>query len=197
MEKTNLRLKPQFAQTSIEYLGHTLSPEGVRPNSNKVKAVLEYPRPTSVKEVKSFIGLVSYYRRHLKDLALITRPLTALTRKDKNTGKLVAFSWGEQCEKAFTQIKQLLTSAPLLHPPDLTKEFYLWTDASSRGFGALLEQEGEDGKRYPVAFASRQTNLAEQKYAPTELEIATLIFAVEHFEVYLIGSTTTQITRHW
>ena len=77
-----------------------------------------------------------------------------------------------------------MTSAPLLPPPDLTKEFYLWTDASSRGFGALLEQKGEDGKRYPVAFASRQTNLAKQKYAPTELEVAALIFAVEHFEVY-------------
>ena len=158
--------------------------------------MLEYPRPTSAKEIKSFIGLVNYYRRHLKNLAAIARPLTALTRKDKTTGKFVMFSWSEECETAFNQIKQLLTSAPILRPPDLAKEFYLWTDASSRGFGALLEQEGDDGKRHPVAYASRQTNPAEQKYAPTELEVAGLIFAVEHFEVYLIGSTTTVYTDH-
>ena len=72
----------------------------------------------------------------------------------------------------------------------------MWNDASSRGFGALLEQEGDDGKRHPVAYASCQTNLAKQKYAPTELEVAGLIFAVEHFEVYLIGSTTTVYTDH-
>ena len=72
----------------------------------------------------------------------------------------------------------------------------MWTDASNRGFGALLEQEGDNGKRHPVAYASCQTNLAEQKYAPTELKVAGLIFAVEHFEVYLIGSTTTVYTDH-
>ena len=77
LEKANLWLKPQkcyFAQTSIEYLGHTLTSEGVKPNNNKVKAVLDYPKPTSVKEVKSFIGLVNYYRRHLKGLASVARP---------------------------------------------------------------------------------------------------------------------------
>ena len=199
LQGANLRLKPQkcySAQTSIEYLGHTLSSEGVKPNSNKVNAVLNYPRSTSVKEIKSFIGLVNYYLRHLKGLALIVRPLTALTRKDKKTSKIFTFSWSEECEAAFSQIKQLLTSAPVLHHPDVTKKFYLWTDARSKGFGALLEQEGEDGKRYPVPFVSHQTNLAEQKYAPTELEVAALFFAVEHFEVYLIGSTTTVYTDH-
>ena len=85
LEEANLRLKPQkcnFAKTCTEYLGHTLTSDGVKPNSNKIKAVLEYPRPTSAKEIKSFIGLVNYYRRHLKNLAAIARPLTALTRKD-------------------------------------------------------------------------------------------------------------------
>ena len=199
LEEANLRLKPQkcfFAQTRIEYLGHTVTSEGVLPNSNKVKAILEYPRPTSIKEARSFLGLVNYYRRQICNLAAVSRPLTALTRKDKANGLMVPFGWSEECEFTFIKIKQLLTSAPILRPPDLTKEFYLWTDASSKGFGAVLEQQGDDGKRYPVAFASRQTNLAEQKYAPTELEVAALIFAVEHFEVYLIGSTTTVYTDH-
>ena len=119
LEEANLRLKPQkcnFARTCIEYLRHTLASDGVKPNSNKIKAVLEYPRPTSAKKIKSFIGLVNYYRRHLKNLAAIARPLTALTRKDKTTGKFFMFSWSEECETAFNQIKQLLTSAPILRP---------------------------------------------------------------------------------
>lgn len=123
-----------------------------------------------MKEVKSFIGLVKYYNRNLNGLVLIARPLTVLIRKDKNTGKFVAFSWGEECETAFTQIKQLLTSAPLLHPPDL----YLWTDTSSiEDLVPYLNRKD----------ASRQTNLVEQKYAPTELEVAALIFAVESLKL--------------
>ena len=84
----------------------------------------------------------------------------------------------------------------MLHPPDLTKPFYLWTDASEKGFGALLEQEDSDGRRHPVAYASRQMNPAEAKYAPTGLEVAALVYAVEHFEVYLLGSQFTVYTDH-
>ena len=90
-------------------------------------------------------------------------------------------------------MKELLTHAPMLRPPDLSKPFFLSTDASERGFGAVLEQEGEDKKRYPIAYASRQTNPAEQKYAPTELKVAALVFAVGHFEVYLLGNKVTVI----
>jgi len=104
--------------------------------------------------------------------------------------------WEENCELAFNKIKELLVSAPMLRPPDLTKQFYLWTDASSKGFGAVLEQFGDDGKRHPIAYASRQTNTAEAKYAPTEFEVAALVYAVEHFEVYLLGNQTTVYTDH-
>ena len=97
---------------------------------------------------------------------------------------------------AFQSVKSMLASAPLLYPPDLNKPFFLWTDASSKGFGALLEQEGNDGRRYPIAYASRQTNTAGSNY---ELEVAALVYAVEHFEVYLLGNsfTFTQTTSHW
>ena len=142
LEEAGLRLrleKCSFALTIIEYLGLTLSPEGVQPNDNKVKAVKEFQRPTSCKEIKSFLGLVNFYRRHLPNLTAITRPLTALTRKYKSTGTTVSFIWNDQCEMAFQEVKRMLVSAPLLHPPDMTKPFYLWTDASEKGFGALLE----------------------------------------------------------
>lgn len=84
----------------------------------------------------------------------------------------------------------------MLHSPDMSKPFFLSTDASERGFGAVLEQEGEDQKRYPIAYASRQTNPAKQKYAPTELKVAALVFGVGHFEVYLLGNKVTVYTDH-
>ena len=95
--------------------------------------------------------------------------------------------------------RELLVSVPLLHPPNLDKEFYLWTDASEQGFGVVLEQENEGGIRHPIAYASRPTNSAEMKYAPTELEVAALVFALEHFGVYLLGNRVTVYTdlQHW
>ena len=109
----------------------------------------------------------------------IIRPLTALTRKDKSTGTAVPFVWSEQCELAFHEVKCMLVSASLLHLPDLSKPFYLWTDASEKGSGALLEQDGSDGCKYPIVYTSRQTNPAEAKYAPTGLEVAAaLVYGV-------------------
>lgn len=128
-------------------------------------------------------------------MATITRPLTALTRKNKQTGRFVTFEWTSQCEEAFQELKKLLTTAPVLHHPDLTKPFFLWTDASEVGLGAVLEQE-ENGERHPIAYASRQTSESECKYCPTELEVAALLFGVEHFEVYLLGHLVTVFTDH-
>ena len=197
LEEANLKLKAQkckFAQKKIEYLGHTLMVEVVCPNDGKVQAVREFPKPKTVKEVKSFLGLVNYHRRHLQNLTVIARPLTALTRKGKCPHQV---DWTKECEHAFNKVKDLLTCAPMLCPPDMSKPFFLSTDASERGFGATLEQEGEEKKCYPVAYASHQTNPAEKKYTPTELEVAALVFAVGHFEVYLLGNKVTVYTdRH-
>ena len=199
LDEAGLRLRPgkcAFAQQEIDYLGYTLSALGVRPNNKKVQAIQEFPRPTSAKAVKSFLGIVNFYRRHVKNMAAIARPLTALTRKDKTTGNTVVFEWNAECEEAFLTLKSMLVTAPVLIPPDLSKEFFLWTDASARGFGAVLEQKDDEGQPHPVAYASRQTNTAESKYAPTELEVAALIFGVEYFEVYLLGHQVTVYTDH-
>jgi len=117
-----------------------------------MQAVKNFPRPKSSKEIKSFLCLVNFYCRHLPNFAVVVRPLTALTRQDKKSKALVPFEWNEECESTFLEAKRLLVSAPLLHPPNLDKQFSLWTDASGLGLGALLEQEGEDGLRYPVAY---------------------------------------------
>ena len=199
LSEAGLRLKPSkcsFARKEVEYLGFTISAEGVRPNDTKVKAIVEFPTPTDSTSVKRFLGMLNFYRRHVQDLAAVARPLTALTRKDKATGGNVPFTWSSHCEEAFTELKQRLVSAPVLCPPDLTRPFFVWTDASIVGFGAVLEQLDEQNQRHPIAFASRQTNPAERKYAPTELEVAALIFAVEYFEVYLLGNQFTVYTDH-
>ena len=194
-----MQLKPTkcaFARSEVEYLGFTVSAAGVRPNNNKVKAIVEFPQPTDSKSVRRFIGMINFYRRHIRNLAAIARPLTALTRKDKTTGREIQFNWTTDCEKAFRVMKEKLATAPVLRPPDLDRHFYVWTDASLEGFGAVLEQLDDDGQHHPIAYASRQTNSAEKKYAPTELEVAALIFAVEHFEVYLLGRPCTVYTDH-
>jgi len=194
-----LRLTPEkccFARTEIEYLGHTITPAGVKPNNTKVKAILEFPQPTDVTSLKRFLGMLNFYRKHIKDFASVAVPLTALTRKDKTTGTTVKFEWSSDCERAFTTLKEKLSTAPLLQPPDLSKPFFVWSDASIMGFGAVLEQLDNQGQRHPIAYASRQTSVAEKKYAPTELEVAALVFAVESFEVYLLGNAFTVYTDH-
>ena len=104
-------LKPskcKFATTTIQYLGHTLTPAGVWPNEAKITAVKEFPRPQSVKQVKSFLGLANFYRRHIPNMAALSRPLTNLTRKEN----LQRFVWSPQCTAAFEEIKERLATAP-------------------------------------------------------------------------------------
>ena len=199
LKDAGLRLKPSkcmFATAEIEYLGHTLTPEGVRPNNKKVAAVTNFTVPKTVKEKKSFLGLANLYRRFIPEMATLSRPLTALTRKDKSTRRFVKFDWSQECELAFNQIKDRLVSAPVLRPPDMNKPFTLWTVAtySELGIGAVLEQVADDGESHPVACASRCTNQAEQKYDVSELEVAALVYALEHFQVYLLGSKVTVYT---
>jgi len=134
--------------------------------------------------------MLNFYRRHIQNLVAVARPLTTLTCKDRVTGGTVQFKWSADCNKAFRELKEKLVSALVLRPPDLSRQFFVWTDASLLGFGAVLEQLDEEGQRHPIAYASRQTNNAEQKYGPTQLELAALVYAVEHFEVYLLGRTT-------
>ena len=148
LREAGLRLKPAkcvFATSKVEYLGFTISAAGVQPNNNKVKAILEFPKPTDSKSVRRFIGMINFYRRHIRDLAAVARPLTALTRKDKITGQEVQFKRNTECERAFSVMKEKLSTAPVLGPPDLDRHFYVWSDASLEGFGAVLEQLDDDG----------------------------------------------------
>ena len=119
----------------MEYLGFKVSVEGVSADKTKVEAVAKWPTPTSVKDVRSFLGLASFYRRFIYHFSEIATPLTDLTKKG------IKWQWGEDEDKAFTQLKVALVSAPVLIIPDFKKEFVLTTDASLVSVGAILQQD--------------------------------------------------------
>jgi hypothetical protein len=137
-EKANLKLQPKkctFAASKVEYLGHVLSRDGVKPNPDKVKAVQNYPRPRNVKEVRAFLGLTSFYRRMIPKYADKAKPLTELTR----TGEEL-LEWTPRRQEAFDELKRTLITAPVLAYPDFKVPFVLTTDASSQALAAVLSQ---------------------------------------------------------
>lgn len=142
----NLLAKPSkcsFPQQTIEYLGHVISSKGVSTNPGKIQAVIDWPQPTNIKEIRGFLGLTGYYRRFIKHYSLISRPLTLLLRKG------TPFVWSSVTQEAFDLLKQALVSAPILALPQFQKPFTLETDASDVGLGAILMQDS-----HPLAFLS-------------------------------------------
>ena len=188
-----LRLKPKkcrFAQTEVEYLGHIVSAAGVSTDPKKLEAVRSFPTPADVRMLRSFLGLASYYRRFVHNFSRVARPLHLLTRKD------VPFEWTPECQRAFEQLKALLTSSPVLAYPDFSKPFILETDASGAGLGAVLAQRQTDGTVRPVAYASRSLQGPEHNYGITELEGLGVVWAVKHFRPYLYGHRCEVFTNH-
>ena len=188
-----LRLKPRkcnFAQESVEYLGHVVSAQGIQTDLRKLAAVNQYTVPTDVKSLRSFLGLASYYRRFVPRFSQVAAPLHALTRKE------IPYFWTPECQQVFEKLKELLTSAPLLKYPDFSKPFVLETDASGVGLGAVLAQRQEDGTVQPIAYASRSLQKHERNYGITELEGLGVVWAAKHFRPYLYGHECTVYTDH-
>ena len=129
----------------MEYLGYRVSGDGIIADPAKIKAVQDFPTPTDVRQVRSFLGLASYYRRFIPNFSVIARPMYALTKKD------AVFLWSDSCAEAFVRLKTLLTQAPILAFPDFSSSFRLETDASGLGLGAVLSQEQEDGTIRPAS----------------------------------------------
>ena len=176
--------KCHFAQPEVVYLGHVISSKGIRPDLGKVRAVENFPIPTSVKEVKRFLGMASYYRRFVPNFAKSATPLHSLTRQD------VPFLWTRKCEESFQKLKDCLISPPVLAYPKFDLPFTLHTDASGDGLGAVLEQE-DNGQFHPIAYASRTVSKHEKNYGITELEALGVVKAVKHFRPYLFGHRCT------
>ena len=192
LEETQFVLNPskcQFMKTQLTYLGFVIDKHGVRPDMSKLQAVQDFPTPTSVKDVRSFIGFSNFYRRHIPRLSELTAPLVRLTRKD------VEFKWSQECEDAFRSIKDSLLQYPVLRYPDFSKDFYLSTDASDFAISGVLEQKyGNDF--HPIAFISRQLNKAERNYSTTEKECLAIVWSFENLRCYLLGHFTHVMTDH-
>ena len=175
LKEFSLKIKPKkshFFQAEVDFLGYVLSKNGVSPNPEKIEKVRDWPTPTNSKEVHSFIGLASYYRRFIPNFTKWAGPLHALiipasTQYKVQTGllkksDLLEFKWTEECEVGFTNLKQALISAPILTYPDYSKAFILETDASLKGLGAVLSQRGDDGMVRVIAYASHSLRLGEK-----------------------------------
>ena len=162
--------KCEFFKGKLEYLGFIVSREVVAPNPSKVESILKYPEPNNVKELQSFLGLASYYRKFIRAFAEKAHHLTMLTRKD------IAWEWGDAQRDAFSCIKQCLVSEPVLGYPDFTREFIIHTDASGFGIGAVLAQmqrpphdsEESDDREVVIAYSSKHLNDREAKWSTTE-----------------------------
>lgn len=192
VRETNLKIqldKSEFLRKEVLYLGHTITKDGLKPNDDKINAVLKYPLPKTTTEIKSFLGLVGYYRRFIKDFAKITQPMTSCLKK--RNGIVINQNYID----SFNKCKELLTHAPLLQYPDFEKPFILTTDASNVAVGAVLSQ-GQIGSDKPIAYASRTLSDTEARYSTIERELLAIIWAVKHFRPYLYGRKFIIYTDH-
>ena len=207
LDEAGLRISPEksdFAFDELLYLGHVVNGGTVKPNPKKVSAVKDLARPTGVPQLRSFLGLASYYRRFIRAFARISAPLTILLRKG------VEYIWSDMQEQAFEMLKERLVAAPILRAPDFEKPFIVQTDWSKEAIAAILSQK-ENDEEYVVAYASRRCSKTEAKYAPVEGECLAARWGIEYFRPYLYGRrftlqtdqsalrylmTTTSLTGH-
>jgi hypothetical protein len=181
--------KCHFIQKKVHFLGHVVAEEGIATDPEKITAVLEWPTPRNVHDVRSFLGTCSYYRRFIKSFAAIARPLHKLTEKT------TPFHWNSDCETAFRTLQQSLTTAPILGYPDMKDLFILDTDASGFGLGAVLSQS-RNGKEQVIAYYSKSWGKAKIIYCVTRRELLAIIQSVKHFHHYLYGIRFLVRTDH-
>lgn len=180
--------KCKFYQKEVKFLGFIVSSKGIRPDSDHIKDVLDWPTPKDRKDVQKFLGLINFSHQFIKDFAGIARPLNDLLRKDQ------PFIWEDKQRIAFETLKRGLTSAPLLKHPDLDKQFILETDSSDFALGEVLLQE-YDGKLLPVAYASRSMLDAEKNYPIFERELLAIKDAFDRWRHFLEGAKHQVIVR--
>ena len=158
LREANLRLGPRkctLAKSSVTFLGHHVSEEGLRPDPRLLESIRKIPIPTTVTQVGSFLGLVGYYRRFIQGFSKIAAPLNGLLEKNRS------FKWNDACTQAFQELKTLLLREPIVAYPDFTVLFRLYTDASNIRLGAILAQQ-QEGRERIICCASRTLNKAEQ-----------------------------------
>ena len=192
LRQAGLRLKPSkctLLKPEVDFLGHTVSAQGVGPDPKKIQAVVDWETPTDLTQLRSFIGLCTYYRRFVKGFSDICKPLYLLLEKG------LAWRWGDEQQKAFDAMKKHLTEAPILAYPNPHDKFVLDTDASAFGIGAVLSQV-QNGVERVIAYGSRTLNKAERNYCVTRRELLAIVYFVKEFHHYLVGAEFLLRTDH-
>jgi hypothetical protein len=169
--------KCTFWLEEIQFLGHVLSTKGIAVDPSKVKDILEWKPPTTMHQVRSFLGLAGYYRRFIPDFSKLVKPITSLLKNDTK------LNWSSRCNEAFEQLKVLLTTALVLAQPDIKKPFDVYCDASGCGLRCVLMQEDR-----VIAYASRQLRRHEEHYPTHDLELAAVVHALKIWRHYLLGN---------
>lgn len=190
LKSAGLKIQPNkchFLQREVNFLGHIVSSTGVSPDPSKTSKIKDWPIPQSVQEVQQFLGLANYYRRFIKNFAIIAKPLHQTTERKK------PFRWTDECEQAFSQLKNCLTTAPILAVPDWTKPFIIDMDASETGIGAVLSQCDTSGNEHVIAYLLTKP---ERNYCVTHKELLAVVTFLGHFRRYLIGVPFTIRTDH-
>ncbi|XP_041376684.1 uncharacterized protein K02A2.6-like [Gigantopelta aegis] len=193
LEKYNLRIKLEkceFFKDRISFCGHEIDMEGLHKTQSKIEAVVKAPKPENVSELRTFLGLVNYYNRFLKDVSTVLHPLYERLRRDK------PWVWSDQCEEAFCAVKALITSPEVLTHYNPNLPIRLACDASPVGLGAVLSHVMDDGVERPIAYASRSLTKAERNYSQIDKEALALIWEVKRFHTYLFGREFTLLTDH-
>ncbi|PFX22103.1 Retrovirus-related Pol polyprotein from transposon 17.6 [Stylophora pistillata] len=193
MSSMGIKLKKEkcvFMKPSLEYLAFMVDRDGIYPSPRKVQAIQEVPVTENPTELKSFLGLINYYRRFIPDMATLAQSSNRLLVEN------IPWKWSKQCQEAFQKLTGFLQSTPLLAHYDPKKPVRLAIDSSSFGLGAVLSHISEDGEEKPIAFASRTLSSSEQNYSMIEKEALAIIFGVKKFHQYLFGQRFTFLTDH-
>ena len=195
----SLKLSPdksRIGAARVDFLGHVISADGVRPNDDRVAALTRMPMPTDIKQLRSLLGGLSYYRKFLPNMAHHIRPITALLKKG------AAFDFTSAMEDTVRALLSELAAPPILVFPDwdavidTSRPFRLHCDASTAGLGATLEQEQPDGSIRPIVYISRATLDNEQNWTPMELEAGCVVWSIRRLRRYLFGVYFLVFTDH-
>ena len=183
--------KCKFLQPTLEFFGQIFSADGTRPDPKRIEDFQNAAQPTNAQEVRSLLGMSNYSSKYIHDYATLTAPLRELTKKNAR------FSWEQEHQRAFDKLKQALVSAPVMGYFDTQKDTMLTVDASPVGVSAILAQSARDQSDYKViAYASRSLSNVERRYSQTEKEALSIVWAVEHFHLFLYGQPFTLFTDH-
>jgi len=184
--------KCEFRKIRTEYLGLILEEGKLSMDTTKLEGIRNWPTPTTVREIRSFLGFGNFYRRFIKGFSTLAQPLNDLLKKDQK------FEWTSDCQKAFNMLKQRFTEEPVLMMPDHSRPFQIETDASKYATGAILTQLDSNGERHPVAFISKTLSAAERNYDTHDRELLAIVRALEEWRHYIQGSshTTTVYSDH-